>query len=734
MTSRQAQADRLLIAMLCAATVTAQFVAGKALRDTLFLSSLDVTALPAMLIGTSAASLLLVAVHGRLGSRMTPARLVPASFLFSGALYLVEWLLRPLAPAASAVVLYLHISAAGPLLASGFWLVASEQFDPHTAKRRFGQLAGAGTIGGLVSAIAAERTSAWFGAPAILPMLAVLQTVSALLVHRLATGSTAVLAPTPAPQVSGGTRSGLRVIARAPYLRDLATLVLLGTTGAALVDYLFKVQAVDTFGRGDQLLRFFALYYAGTSIITFVLQTSASRVVLERCGLGATASTPSVAVLFGSLVGLALPGFGSLLVARGGESIMRSSLFRAGYELFYTPIPAAEKRAAKSLIDVAFDRLGDAAGGALVRMALILVPAAHTPAILIIAVACSAGAILAASRLNRGYVGSLQSSLEVRSSVAEPAPHQPGGQTTRSLMRTLLRRELDGSVLDGRHDTHAIPPHDAVVTAVVHLRSRDRAQIVQVLGRDDDGLAPALVPHVIPLLAWDAVAGHATFALQKVAEEHVGQFADALLDPNNDFAIRRRLARVFAVCVSQRAVDSLLLAMDDLRFAVRREAGRSLLAILDRNPMLAIDRARILDIVLREVTVGRPVWEGRRLLDTPASDSPLDAFVRDRAGESLAHVFTLLSLVLPREPIQLAFRGLHTDDEHLRGTSLEYLDSVLPQAIRQRLWPFLEQRPSRLHARNRQDAIAALLRSNRSIELNLEELRRRTSTPETATI
>jgi len=134
----------------------------------------------------------------------------------------------------------------------------------------------------------------------------------------------------------------------------------------------------------------------------------------------------------------------------------------------------------------------------------------------------------------------------------------------------------------------------------------------------------------------------------------------------------------------------------------------------------------MLALVLKEVTVGRPVWEGRRMLDDASSGSTLDSFVRDRAGESLAHVFTLLSLVLPREPVQLAFRGLQTDDVHLRGTALEYLDSVLPTPIRHKLWPFLEQRPARGQGKNREEAIAALLRSNRSIELNLEELRRRT--------
>ena len=129
-----------------------------------------------------------------------------------------------------------------------------------------------------------------------------------------------------------------------------------------------------------------------------------------------------MALLIGSLGSLIAPGFGTLLAARGGESILRSSLFRAGYELFYTPIPPEEKRAAKSLIDVAFDRLGDATGGALVRVAMLLVPAWLTPAILSLAAACSAIAIFAASRLNRGYVGTLQNSLIERSMTFSRGP------------------------------------------------------------------------------------------------------------------------------------------------------------------------------------------------------------------------------------------------------------------------------------------------------------------------
>ena len=155
------------------------------------------------------------------------------------------------------------------------------------------------------------------------------------------------------------------------------------------------------------------------------------------------------------------------------------------------------------------------------------------------------------------------------------------------------------------------------------------------------------------------------FALRKVAEERVGQLIDALIDPNQDFAVRRRLARVFSVCVSQRAADGLMLGLEDLRFEVRFQCGRSLASMLEKNPAFTIDSERIFGSCSREVAVGRPVWESRRLLDEFEVQDALsfvDEFVRDRAGQSLAHVFTLLSLVLPREPLQIAFRGLHTDD------------------------------------------------------------------------
>jgi hypothetical protein len=91
----------------------------------------------------------------------------------------------------------------------------------------------------------------------------------------------------------------------------------------------------------------------------------------------------------------------------------------------------------------------------------------------------------------------------------------------------------------------------------------------------------------------------------------------------------------------------------------------------------------------------------------------------------------LLSLVRPAAPLRLAYRALLTDDSYLRGTALEYLESVLPESIRVPLWPFLEQtdRPRRPR-RPSGDVVQELLASKESIVLALAAVRQRATPAE----
>ena len=730
-------------AMVCAGAVGAQFVAGKAARDALFLANLDVTALPMMVVVTAAFSILLVALSSRGLRRVPPGTLIPLTFAINAALLLVDWTLTSVAPRLTAQALYLQVSGLGPMLGSGFWLIVTEHFDPHTARRTFGRIGAAGTLSGLVGALLADRVATMFGVTVMFPVLAALNVICAWQTYALAR-ATAIRSRTPqraddeAMQAGSmldatahlavtSPSSGLRAMTGAPYLRNLALFVLLSTMGATLIDYLFKAQAVETVGRGEALLRFFAMYYGVTALIALIVQIFASAPALAKLGLGLTTSTPPLALCVGGLGAIMWPGLWSVAVARGGESVFRGSLFRTGYEVFYTPMPAEEKRAAKSLIDVGFDRLGDALGGGLISLVILLPIASHYHAMLALAIFSGGLSLIVARRLNRGYIQALERSLvnravELDLSNIEDITTRTAMFRTRHLMTTGSVALRDVAVVDT-----AAAANDTEVQHILALRSRNRDQVVRLL-RAEEGLDALLIPHVIPLLAWDAVAEEAVRALRKVAEERLGMLTDALLDPNQPFAVRRRLARVFSICVSQRSADALLLALDDPRFEVRFQCGRSLSAITSKNPLVRIDRERIFEIVRREMTVSRPVWQSHRLLDAMGDDkaSFVDEFIKDRASQSLAHVFVLLSLVLTATPLQIAYRGLHTSDPALRGTALEYLEGVLPPDIRNRLWPFLGTgAPMPAATRDREEILADLLRSNESIVLNLKELRRR---------
>ncbi len=729
----------VVTAMVGAAVIGAQYVAGKGARDALFLTHFDPSSLPPMIIGTSIFAIVLVVASAKALQRVGPSTYVPVAFAASAMLLMAVWGLSAVVPGLAARILYLQVSGLGPLLGSGFWLMASERFDPRTAKQRFGEIAGAGTLGGLIGGMAAARVATTMGIEAMLPLLALLNVVCAWQLRSLARSSGGTRPPPGAPDPApADTRSGLRVLADTPYLRSLAALVLLGSMAAIFVDYVFKVQAATTFGRGPGLGRFFALYYAAVSLLTFVIQTFGSRVVLEKLGLALTASVPALTLVAGGAVTLLAPGFRSVALTRVGEAVSRGSLHRSAYELFFTPVAPKDKRAAKAVIDVGVDRSGDIIGAGMIQLLLWLPPARQLVVLISLSIGCSLVALIVASRLTRGYVKTLERSLLNRA--VELDLSDVGDLTTRTTMLRTLQRPPGG--LPGREPDfdeapsptrgrEALSSADPEVRDIAALRSRDPDAVRRVLRGTNDRSA-ALVGHVIPLLAWDAVADDAARVLRAVAEQRVGELIDALVDPNQSFTVRRRLARVFSVCVSQRAVDGLLLGLDDLRFEVRFQCGRSLAAIVGKNPLVRLDRTHVLAVVHREAAVSRSVWEGRRLLDavTESRDerSSLEALVSDRASQSLAHVFTLLSLALPAEPLRVAFGGLHTTDEHLRGTALEYLDAVLPPDIRERLWPFLEDRRAPGGpARPREHIVADLLRSNQSIMLNLEELKRATA-------
>ena len=726
----------------CFAMISYQ-VSSKAVRDAFFLSQFEVTSLPLMVIAASLLSIAAVLGTARAISRFTPAGVIPVAFVASSLLHVAIWLAEDSHPRWCAVALYLLSVGIGSILTSGFWSMLSERFDPLTAKAVVGRIAGAGTLGGIIGGLVAERVAASASLNTMLLVLAFYQLAGGLLLSAMRSPEKRIAREQP-------EASGLEVLRQTPYLKTLAGLVVLGTISAAMIDYVFKSAALAEYGKGEQLLRFFALFYTVTGVLTFLIQSTLGRRLLTSLGTARSVATLPFAVSVGGVIALLAGGLWSATVARGMETILRGSLFRTGYEIFYMPMPLHEKRAAKGVIDVAFDRLGDALGSIFVSLVIAAGVAPVSAALLTTAVLVALAGLYVASRLEGAYINVLEHGLREQATEIVPAAaayesldlSMFGGSVAMVPSDAMAQQDITMTTAPGEQSTAQVAfpgaavPRDApaaaatdpVLKQISTLRHGSRNQIRRIAA--DAAGHPESIPHLIGLLSRDDVCQVVIRALRPVAERHAGQLLDALLSESTDFGARRRIPRILSSTARQVVADGLLLGLNDRRFEVRFQCGLALAELASSNRLLRFVPTEIFGYIQKEVAVSKPVWESHRLLDQPedAEASPIfDEFLRGRTSRGLQHLFTLLSLVMPAEPLKLAFQGLHVEDPRLRGTALEYLFSVLPHEIRGRLWPLIDGRevPNIPDGRSREKVLDELMRADQTIYLRVEELRRR---------
>jgi hypothetical protein len=684
-----------LLAPLTAAALIGQQVAANAIRDALFLTWFPVTTLPYFVAAAAVLAVVAAEMSGRLLAWFGPVRVVPLIIAFHSVLFLVEWNLLRLHPQLASGLLYVHASVLGAIAISAFWSMLNERFDPHAAKPLMARVAAAAAFGGLVGGIAAERVTVLLPQGSLFALLGV--SGGACVAGCVALGR-GMPAPRTRPVVHEERQNAWTEIRRVPLLRDLALVIALAAAVAGLVDYLLKAEAVAWLGKGEPLTRFFGLFYAGTALVAFLLQATLGRTILARIGLGGSVASHPIVVGASGLLGFVTPAPWRAILPRSLDVTVRSSIFRAGYELFYTPLPEATKRVAKSAVDVTADSLGKGAGAVLIVLLTRLGPL-YTFAAVNVAAVLTAGAELGVARRLRGrYVSALEGGLKRHGEDLQQAAPRfdfTVAASVAGLDAASIRRALD----DAAQRTSTAPHDDPIVSAIVHLRSGDLGRIRQVLRAPPAD--PLLVGALIPLLANREILSQVVKALSAVGPRVAGQLVDALLDPATPDAVRRRLPLVLKSCGSTLARDGLFQGLCAPNVETRLRCGRALMILTDTHAELAPSPVAVLEVAEHELT-------------------------RDEDDRVVSeHVFNLLALALEREPLRIAALAFDSGNMYLRGTALEYLETVLPARIYSALVPRL--RASVSPAPQRRDAAAVraeLLDAAATIALSGDDIRR----------
>jgi len=709
--ARFSASDRQAVAAatLAAGLLIAQQVAARAVRDALFLSAFQVESLPLVMGASAIAALVGAELLSLALSRRAPSRLVPMVAALSAVLLAAWWAVGLTWPRASAILLYLHVAAFGGALVSGFWSMVNERFDPYTARKVVGRITAGATAGGVAGGFLV------WGISRVLP-----PTAAVLLLVTMTGGAAVVLQAAPRGAEPHSRPHGrapalaLPLLARNPYVRNIALVVGLGAVVEALVDFLFKGLAAGRFAPGASLLGAFGAFHGVMSVVSLLLQATVSRGALRHLGIAGTVALRPALTAAGALLGTVVPGFATATFARGAHESLTNSLFRSGYELLYTPVPEAEKRRLKALVDVSVDKAGTLLGSGMAQLALALAPGGWAAILFAVAAGLSLATLALSRRLHRGYVRTLERSLlagGVRldpDDVVDQATQVTLAHTSLIERGTLLRQieELRGQPLSSPawSSTDEVAPaapdvgsaaQDALFETLRLLRSGDPA-LVRVALRRAPEAEPALVAALLPLLASDQFFADVLRALRRAAPRFTGQLVDALLDPDADPAVRRRVPRVLKACPTPRAAEGLVAALDDPSFDVRTSATAALAALHERSAVVRITRDEVIRRVRRELDSGEPV---------------------DR---QLPQLFALLSLTLERGPLQIAWAAMKGEDRTLRGTAMEYFANVLPDDVFPRIRSCFGASTAPLpSARRPVDQLADELRAS-SVGLRLE--------------
>lgn len=710
------------VATLLAAVMIAQQVAAKTTRDALFLSQYNARDLLFFMLGTPLLSGVAAVFVARGMARFGPKRLAPVIFFVHGLFFFLEWGLSLGAPERVAAVLYLHVGALGACAISAFWSTVNEAFDPHSAKKAVAFIGGGGTVGGVIGGLAAERVTQGWGVEAMLPSLALLNLLCAFLLLRFASKSPG-LSETPSREPF---RKTLASLAASSFLRKIAALVALSGLVAAVLDFTMKAAADSAFHSAAELSRFFALFYTATSVLTFAVQAGLATRVLRRIGLSATIALLPLGVLASSFFGAALHKLWSTVLTVGLEQVLRLSLFRSGYELLYTPMAPAQKRPAKALIDVAFDRAGGALGAGLLFFVVALFPERTEVVALSLSGFVSVGTVLIARKLHTDYVRELAKSL--RTGIVRLGHDDTMDATTRTLANTVrgvdredLLRQIEVlrlSQLESEAQEKAPPlrPPARLVSQLNVLMEGERHAIGQVLAGDT--LHPALVSLSAALCDDSELGTLSLSALRRSAPRITGQLGDLIWDEEVELSTRCRLLRVLGSSRSERAVQVLFWVLKNEDFDLRYHAGQALLELITRAPHLTPAFDEVVERVRVEILLLGPQWQD---LATGVSLDPpyfVTAQMHGRAPHALEHLLTLLALGSDRAALRLCLKALCSDDQGVRGTATEYLHSVLPLDLYAQLHPFLVDaqgerwiRSSERPRRSRQSILAELERS-----------------------
>ena len=317
-------------------------ITASAARDAIFLIKYDRSFLPLMFVAIAVTMYFVIPVYKSITRGKDQIFIITTSTLiFSTSLFLFQRILAGF----GIPLLFIWVEIINVLSIMQFWILAGEIYNPRQAKRLFSYIAAGGSLAAIFAGYLIKPYIRIYGSENLLN-LSILFFFGTILIAQLMRGQNKK--STTKPKIKNAKRTKINI---GEYLQSIAFMV--GTVAfiSKVIDYQFKIIAVNTYPDQNQLADFFGTYYMSTGIATLIMQFFVSGQLLTRFGVVVSLGILPLFLGIGLMSFLIYGTLAAIFFSKFSDQVFRFSTNSAVTEILWIPVSKTKKQAFKPLID-----------------------------------------------------------------------------------------------------------------------------------------------------------------------------------------------------------------------------------------------------------------------------------------------------------------------------------------------------------------------------------------------
>ncbi len=345
----------------------------KPVRNSLFLEELGAANLRYAYMAEGIFLILVVAAYIKL-TRILPKKVFFPAILSFFTLNLVAfWVLFKMQVPYLSGFFYVWTDAFTITITTQFWLLANATFTTEQAKRLFGIIISAGSIGGVLGGFLTSKAVQFITTEDLLLVTVGVMGLCVLLTLAMENmefknSYDEFTSGRKDPEAPDSGDSVFKIFFKHPYFIYLILLVILAKIGSTVMDNQFTA-SVESFISGKVArTAFFGSFLAWLNVASFIMQLFATGPLLRRFGINALWILPIGLSAF-CLGGYLYPLFGLILAGRMFDGSVNYSVQQASKEILFLPIPGALRPRVKPVIDMLGFRLAKTLSGVYIALA-----------------------------------------------------------------------------------------------------------------------------------------------------------------------------------------------------------------------------------------------------------------------------------------------------------------------------------------------------------------------------